>query len=220
MPQVALYDQQGNEIGTIDLNEAVFGVEVNEALLHQVVVGQMAARRSGTASTKTRAEVRGGGRKPYRQKGTGWARAGSIRSPIWRKGGVSFGPKPREYGFKVPKKARRLALKSALSAKVRDEEIRVVDDIHLEEPRTRLMGLMLQNLKADQGALVVTAKGDRLVYLSTRNIPRVTSVAAANLNVYDVLAHKYLVMTAGAVARVEEVLGNAYQGCADSANCD
>lgn len=207
MPQVTLYDQQGKEIGTLDLSDSVFGAEVNEALLHQVVVGQMAARRAGTASTKTRAEVRGGGRKPYRQKGTGWARAGSIRSPIWRKGGVAFGPKPRDYGFTVPRKARRMALKSALSAKVRDGEIRVVDAISMDAPKTKQFGDMLRRLNVGKGALVVTADRDRNVYLSTRNIPRVRNVEVPGLNVYDVLTHNCLVMTRDAVARVEEVLG-------------
>ncbi|MEW6082489.1 MAG: 50S ribosomal protein L4 [Bacillota bacterium] len=207
MPQVALYNQEGNEIGSIDLNEEVFGAEVNEALLHQVAVGQAAARRAGTASTKTRAEVRGGGRKPYRQKGTGWARHGSIRSPIWRKGGVAFGPKPRDFGFQVPRKARRVALKSALSAKVRDGEIRVVDRIAMQEPKTGVIRSLLKKLNVSKGALVVMAEKDPNVFLSARNMPKVRSIQAVDLNVYDVLSHGHLVITQDAVARVEEVLG-------------
>lgn len=204
MPKVALYNIQGQQVGEVDLVEQVFG-EVNEAVLHDVVVMQMASRRRGTAKTLTRAEVSGGGRKPWRQKGTGRARVGSIRSPLWRGGGVVFGPQPRDYSYKLPQKVRRLALRSALASKVRDGNIIVLDSLRLEKPRTKDMVNILNNLAAGK-ALLVTASHDTNIELSARNIPGVTFLSSAKLNVYDLLAHEKLVITKEAVEQVQEVL--------------
>lgn len=205
MPKVALYNIQGQQVGEISLDERVFG-EVNEAVLHEAVVMQMASRRRGTATTLTRSEVRGGGRKPWRQKGTGRARVGSIRSPLWRGGAVIFGPQRREYGYKLPQKVRRLALRSALGSKVRDGNIIVLDELQLEEPRTKSMVAILDTLAARGKTLIVTASRDTNVELSARNLPGVTLLTAAGLNVYDLLAHEKLVITRDAVAQVQEVL--------------
>jgi len=172
--------------------------------LHDAVVSQLARRRQGTHDTKTRSEVRGGGRKPWRQKGTGRARHGTIRSPIWRGGGVVFGPHPRDYSYKLPKKVRRLALKSALSAKVNSGDIVVLDELRLEYPKTGEMVKILKNLKADD-ALLVIAEWNEAVAKSARNIPNIKSLEASGLNVYDILAYDKLVITKDAVARVEEV---------------
>jgi len=206
MPKVALYNIQGQQVGEINLDDRVFG-EVNEAVLHDAVVMQMASSRRGTAATRTRSEVRGGGRKPWRQKGTGRARAGSIRSPLWRGGAVTFGPEPRDYGYKLPQKVRRLALRSALASKVREGNIIVLDGLQLERPRTKDMVAILHTLAARDRALVVTASPDPNVELSARNIPGVTFLTPAGLNVYDLLAHKKLVITKDAVAQVQGVLG-------------
>lgn len=206
MPKVALYNVEGAQIGDIELNDAVFGIEPNEHVLHLAVLSQLAGNRQGTQSTKTRAEVRGGGRKPWRQKGTGRARAGSTRSPIWRKGGVTFGPKPRKYAFSLPKKVRRLALKSALSAKVANGEIIVVDALDLQAPKTKDMVKILSNLNVDVKATVVTADVDFNIFKSVSNIPGVLPLEAVGLNVYDVLNCGRLVITKDAVAKVEEVL--------------
>ncbi len=206
MPKVAVYNVNGDQVGELELSDAVFGQAVNEAVLHEVVVMQLANRRKGTHDTKTRSEVSGGGRKPWRQKGTGRARHGSIRSPIWRGGGTVFGPHPRDYRYSVPKKVRRLALKSALSSKVEEGRILVLDELSLDAPKTRKMVDILGNLKAADGALVVTADRDFSVERSSRNIPGVKSLEAANLNVLDVLDHPNLVITKDAVAKVEEVL--------------
>lgn len=205
MPKVALYNINGEQVGEIELRDEIFGIEPNQHVLHQAVQAQLAAERAGTHSTKTRAEVAGGGRKPWRQKGTGRARHGSIRSPIWRGGGIVFGPKPREYGFKLPKKVRRLALKSALSAKALANEIIVLDSLNFAAPKTKDMVKVLNNLNA-RNALVVTAQLDENVFKSARNIPGVKPVTAAGINVYDLLKHGSLVITRDAVARVEEVL--------------
>lgn len=206
MPKVAVYNVNGDQVGELELSDAVFGQAVNEAVLHEVVVMQLANRRKGTHDTKTRSEVSGGGRKPWRQKGTARARHGSIRSPIWRGGGTVFGPHPRDYRYSVPKKVRRLALKSALSSKVEEGRILVLDELSLDAPKTRKMVDILGNLKAADGALVVTADRDFSVERSSRNIPGVKSLEAANLNVLDVLDHPNLVITKDAVAKVEEVL--------------
>ncbi len=206
MPKVALYNMKGEQVGELDLNDKIFGVEVNEAVLHDVVVNQLANRRQGTRAAKTRAEVSGGGRKPYRQKGTGRARAGSIRSPLWRKGGIIFPPQPRSYRYTLPKKVRRLALKSALSSKVQNGNLIVLDRLAMSEPKTREFAGVLDNLKVDKKALVVTADVDNIIVKSARNIPGVTPTHASSLNVYDVLAHEKLIMTRDAVTRVEEVL--------------
>jgi len=207
MPKVAVYNKEGATVGEINLSDAVFGVEVNPGLLHEVVQMYLANQRQGTADTKTRAEVSGGGRKPWRQKGTGRARQGSIRSPLWRKGGVVFGPHPREYGWTMPKKARRAALRQALSAKVKNGELIVVDSFELEAPKTREVVTLLKNLNVEGRAFIVTAEENTNIYKSARNIPGVRANAARNLNVYEVLAASKLVFTQDAVAKVEEVLG-------------
>jgi len=193
-------------VGEIELSEAVFGQPVNEAVLHEVVVMQLANRRQGTHDTKTRSQIRGGGKKPWRQKGTGRARHGTIRSPIWRGGGIVFGPHPRDYSYRVPKKVKRMALKSALATKVGAGRILVLDALELEAPKTKEMARILANLKAGEGALVVTAERNANVEKSARNIPGVKSMEARRLNVYDLLDHPHLIVTRDAVARVEEVL--------------
>ncbi|GAA5345864.1 LSU ribosomal protein L4P [Planifilum fimeticola] len=207
MPKVAVYDMNGSQVDEIELSDAVFGIEPHAAVLHDAVVMQLASMRRGTHAVKNRAAVRGGGRKPWRQKGTGRARHGSIRSPLWVGGGVVFGPKPRSYAYKLPKKVRRLAMKSALSSKVRDEELIVLDDLKMEQPKTREMVKVLGNLKADRKALVVSSNYDENVALSARNIPGVKFIQAEGLNVYDILNHDKLILTRDAVARVEEVWG-------------
>ncbi|MFZ5641747.1 MAG: 50S ribosomal protein L4 [Bacillota bacterium] len=206
MPKVDLYNVQGKKVGDIDLKDEIFGTEVNESILHDVVVMQLANRRLGTADTKTRAEVAGGGRKPWRQKGTGRARHGTIRSPIWRTGGIVFGPHPRSYKYTMPKKIRRLAMKSALSSKVQNGNLIVLDELSLQQPKTKDMVEILNNLNVDNKALVVTAGVDTNVVKSARNIPGVTPTFASGLNVYDILNHEKLVITKDAVSKVEEVL--------------
>ncbi|MEW8976872.1 MAG: 50S ribosomal protein L4 [Symbiobacterium sp.] len=207
MPKVAVYNKEGATVGEITLSDAVFGAEVNPGLLHEAVQMYLANQRQGTHDTKTRGEVRGGGKKPWRQKGTGRARQGSIRAPQWRKGGIVFGPHPRDYGWKMPKKARRAALRQALSAKVKAGELIVVDSFDLEAPKTKEVVALLKNLKAEGKAFIVTAEENINVYKSARNIPGVRANAARNLNVYEVLASDKLVLTQDAVAKVEEVLG-------------
>ncbi len=207
MPKVAVYNKEGATVGEITLSDAVFGAEVNPGLLHEVVQMYLANQRQGTSHTKTRAEVRGGGRKPWRQKGTGRARHGSIRSPLWRKGGVVFGPRTREFGWTMPKKMRRAALRQALSAKVKNGELIVVDSFELEAPKTREVAALLKNLNVEGKAFIVTAEEDTNIYKSARNIPGVRANAARNLNAYEVLAASKLVLTQDAVAKVEEVLG-------------
>ncbi|WP_031517215.1 50S ribosomal protein L4 [Desulfofalx alkaliphila] len=206
MPKVAVYNINGEQVGEIELNESVWGIQPNEHVLHEAVVMQLASRRLGTHDTKTRAEVSGGGRKPWRQKGTGRARHGSIRSPIWRGGGVAFGPHPRSYKYSLPKKVRRLAMKSALSSIAQAGNILVLDTLVLDQPKTKDMVNILNNLKVDNKALVVTADKDANVVKSARNIPGVKPLNAAGLNVYDLLHHEKLVITKDAVAKVEEVL--------------
>ncbi|OIJ17139.1 50S ribosomal protein L4 [Anaerobacillus alkalilacustris] len=206
MPKVALFNQNGTQVGDIELAETVFGIEPNESVLHDAVVMQQASLRQGTHDVKGRSEVRGGGRKPWRQKGTGRARQGSIRSPQWVGGGVVFGPTPRSYSYKLPKKVRRLAIKSALSSKVVAEEIVVLEGLNLEAPKTKEMVSILSGLSADRKALVVTADYNDNVALSARNIPGVTFVTAEGINVLDVLKHDKLVITKEAVQKVEEVL--------------
>jgi large subunit ribosomal protein L4 len=204
---VAVYDMNGSQVDEIELSDAVFGIEPHAAVLHDAVVMQLASMRRGTHAVKNRAAVRGGGRKPWRQKGTGRARHGSIRSPLWVGGGVVFGPKPRSYAYKLPKKVRRLAMKSALSSKVKNDELIVLDDLKMEQPKTREMVKVLGNLKVDRKALVVSSTYDENVALSARNIPGVKFVQAEGLNVYDILNHDKLILTRDAVARVEEVWG-------------
>ena len=205
MPKVAVFNMAGAQVGEMDLSDSVFGIEPNEAVVHQVVKAQLANRRVGTASTKTRGEVRGGGRKPWRQKGTGRARAGSRRSPVWRGGGTVFGPHPRDYSIRLPRKVRRLALKSVLSEKLSNSDIVVLEALSFEEPKTRRMIEVLDALNVVEKALVVTADGDINVVKSARNIPGVKPVRADFMNVYDLLAYDKLVITKDAVAKVEEV---------------
>lgn len=207
MPKVAVYNKEGATVGEITLSDAVFGAEVNPGLLHEVVQMYLANQRQGTHDTKTRAEISGGGRKPWRQKGTGRARQGSTRAPHWRHGGVVFGPHPRAYGWNMPKKARRVALRQALSSKLANGELIVVDSFELEAPKTREVAVLLKNLSAQGKAFIVTAAESTNVYKSARNIPGVRANAARNLNVYEVLAAGKLVLTKDAVAKVEEVLG-------------
>ena len=206
MPKVALLNQLGSQVGDVELSEAVFGIEPNEAVLHQAVVMQQASLRQGTHKVKGRSEVRGGGRKPWRQKGTGRARQGSIRSPQWVGGGVVFGPTPRSYSFSLPKKVRRLAIKSALSSKVKAEEIVVLEDLALATPKTKEMVAVLANISAQGKALVVTADYNETVALSARNITGVKFIEANGVNVLDVLKYDKLVITKGAVEKIEEVL--------------
>ncbi|MDT8902686.1 50S ribosomal protein L4 [Anaeroselena agilis] len=207
MPKVAVYNMTGAQTGEIELNDAVFGVEVNEAVMHQAVVMQMANQRLGTAATKTRGLVRGGGRKPWRQKGTGRARSGSTRSPIWVGGGTVFGPQPRSYAYSMPRKARRLAIKSALSAKVQAGELMVMEDIAVKEPKTKTVISMLDSLKVGEDkALIIMASADENVEKSSRNIPGVKSITSMGLNVYDILYHDKVLITKDAVSKIEEVL--------------
>ena len=206
MPKVALYNMEGAQVGDIELNDSIFGAEVNKAVMHQVVVNYLANQRQGTQSTKTRTEVRGGGIKPWRQKDTGRARQGSIRAPQWTGGGVALGPKPRDYRFSVNKKVRRLALKSALSAKAADNGIIVVDGLKMDEIKTAVMAKLLKNLGADSKTLVVTAQNDTNVYKSARNIKGVEVTYADTLNTYAVLKNDKFVVSKDAIARSEEVL--------------
>ena len=206
MPKIALYNINGDNVGEIDLNDSVFGVSVHKSVMHDAVVAYLAGQRRGTHDTKTRAEVSGGGKKPWRQKGTGRARHGSARSPIWRGGGVVFGPPPRDYSIRLPKKMRRLALRSALSSKVEEGSIVVLDELKMDYPKTKEMARILNNLKINNKALVVIDSTDENVVKSARNIPGIKPVAASWLNVYDILAHNTLLITREAVNRVEEVL--------------
>lgn len=206
MPKVALYNVSGSQVGEVELNDAVFGIEPNTHVLHDAVVMQRASLRQGTHKVKGRSEVRGGGRKPWKQKGTGRARQGSIRAPQWVGGGTVFGPTPRSYAFKLPKKVRRLAIKSALSSKVIDNEIIVLDALTLNAPKTKEFAAILNNLKVDRKALIVATGYDDNVALSARNIPGVKFVAADGINVLDVLTYDKLIITKEAVQMVEEVL--------------
>jgi LSU ribosomal protein L4P len=206
MPKVALYNQSGSQIGEIELNDSVFGIEPNNHVIAEVVLSLRASQRQGTAKVKNRSEVSGGGKKPWRQKGTGRARQGSIRAPQWKGGGTVFGPKPRSYAYKFPKKVRRLALKSALSSKVLENELLVLDDLQFSAPKTKDFVAVLKNLSVDRKALVVTNGPAENVYLSARNIPGVKVVDASSVNVLDVVAHDKLIMTKDAVQKVEEVL--------------
>ncbi|BFH16972.1 50S ribosomal protein L4 [Paenibacillus thiaminolyticus] len=205
MPKVAVYNISGAQVGEIELADTVFGIEPNKHVLHDAVVMQLASMRQGTHKVKTRSEVSGGGRKPWKQKGTGRARQGSIRSPQWKGGGTVFGPTPRSYAYKLPKKVRRLAIKSALSSKVLAEQIIVLDQLTMNAPKTKEFAAILNNLKVDRKALVVVPEYNDNVALSARNIPSVKLVAADGVNVYDVLRHEKLIITKDAVQKVEEV---------------
>lgn len=205
MPNVAVYDIANQKVGDLELNESIFGVEVNGALLHQAVVMQLAAQRLGTHATKTRGFVRGGGRKPWKQKGTGRARSGSTRSPIWVGGGTVFGPQPRSYAFSMPRKQRRLAIKCALSDKVASGDFVVVNSIDFAEAKTKQVVKMLSDFGVDTKALIITKDEVETVEKSARNIPGVKAISTNGLNVYDILNHNKLFITEDAIKRIEEV---------------
>lgn len=205
MPKVNVYNMSGEQTGEIELDENVFGVEVNQHVLYEVVKNQLANRRQGTHSAKTRAEVRGGGRKPWRQKGTGRARQGSIRAPHWVGGGVTFAPKPRDYSYKVPKKVKRLAMKSALSSKVLNGEIIVLEELTMEEPKTKEMANLLANIKSGKKALIVMDDKNINVIKSANNIPSVQTTFINTLNVYDILNSDTFIITKEGIRKVEEV---------------
>ncbi|MGM9944312.1 MAG: 50S ribosomal protein L4 [Lysinibacillus sp.] len=207
MTKVSVLSQTGASVGEIELNDAIFGIEPNEAVLFDAVIAQRASLRQGNHKVKNRSEVAGGGRKPWRQKGTGRARQGSIRSPQWRGGGIVFGPTPRSYSYKLPKKVRRLALKSALSAKVLEQNFVVLDALNLDAPKTKDFAAILKALEINKKALFVTAELNENVALSARNIPGVTVLTATGINVLDLLGHEKVVFTKDAVNKVEEVLG-------------
>ncbi|NBJ93966.1 50S ribosomal protein L4 [Parablautia muri] len=204
MANVAVYNMEGKEVGTLELNDAVFGVQINEHLVHMAVVQQLANNRQGTQKAKTRSEVSGGGRKPWRQKGTGHARQGSTRSPQWKGGGVVFAPVPRDYSFKLNKKEKRAALKSALTSRVQGGKLIVVDELKLDEIKTKKFKAVMDNLKVAK-ALVVLSENDEKVILSARNIPAVKTTQVNTINVYDILKGDTLVLTKDAVAKIEEV---------------
>lgn len=205
MPKVAMFNIEGSEVGQIELSDAVFGQEVNKSVLHQVVVNYLANQRQGTQSTLTRSEVRGGGIKPWRQKGTGRARQGSIRSPQWTGGGVALGPKPRSYNYRLNKKVKRLAMKSAFSSKVAESELIVLDEMNFGEFKTKQAVNMLNNLKVTEKVLIVVPEKDDNVYFSVRNIPTAKVSYVNTLNVYDILNYDKLILTKDAVSKIEEV---------------
>ncbi|MBI5650108.1 MAG: 50S ribosomal protein L4 [Chloroflexi bacterium] len=205
--QVALYNQSGQQIGTTELRDEIFAVELNNALMHQAMVRQLANARQGTSSTKTRGEVAGGGTKPWKQKGTGRARQGSTRSPQWRHGGIVFGPTPRSYEQKMPRQMRRGALRSALSAKAAENQIRIVDDLKMSAPKTRDMEDILIGLAIDSSALIVLSETNVSVQKSADNLPDVKTLRATYLNVRDLLNYNYLVMPLSAVKAIEGYLG-------------
>ena len=204
MANVAVYNMEGKEVGKLDLNDAVFGVEVNEHLVHTAVLQQLANNRQGTQKAKTRSEVRGGGRNPWRQKGTGHARQGSTRAPQWTGGGVVFAPVPRDYAFKINKKEKRAALKSALSSRVQENKLIVVDELKLDEIKTKQFAQVMKNLNVEK-ALVVINENDQNVVLSARNIADVKTALTNTINVYDILKYNTVVVTKAAVATIEEV---------------
>lgn len=204
MANVSVYNMEGKEVGTMELNDAVFGVEINDHLVHLAVVRQLANNRQGTQKAKTRSEVSGGGRKPWRQKGTGHARQGSTRSPQWAGGGVVFAPTPRDYSLKMNKKERRAALKSVLTSRVQENKLIVLDELKLDEVKTKAMQNVLNNLNVSK-ALVVLADNDANVVLSTRNIPDVVTALPNTINVYDVLKYNTVILTKVSAAAIEEV---------------
>jgi large subunit ribosomal protein L4 len=206
MPKVAVYTVTGQQAGDLELNESIFGVEVNGALLHQAVVMQLASQRLGTHATKTRGFVRGGGRKPWKQKGTGRARSGSTRSPIWVGGGTVFGPTPRSYAFRMPRKQRRLAIKCALSDKVQSGDFVVLENLDFAAPKTKDVVKMLNDFSVEKKVLIITADEAENVEKSSRNIPGVKAINTSGLNVYDILNHNKLFITKDAITRIEEVL--------------
>jgi len=205
MPKVDVYNMKGEVVGQMDLSDDIFGVKVNEIAMHTAVVNQLANKRQGTQSTKNTREVRGGGKKPWRQKGTGRARQGSIRNVQWKGGGVAFAPKPRSYSYTIPKKLKRLALKSALSSKVLENNIIVLDDLTLAGIKTKEFVKVLSNLKVDSSVLVVLPAVDEKVVKSARNVPEVKTAWVNTINTYDILKYQKFIITKDAIARVEEV---------------
>lgn len=208
MPQAVKYNTNGEKVTDIDLSDDIFNSKINEDVVHQVVTAQLAKVRSGSASTKTRSEVRGGGRKPWRQKGTGRARHGSIRSPLWVGGGITFGPKPRSYNKKVNKKMKKIALKSVLSDKLQTESIMILDELNLDEIKTQKMVALLEELGlSEKKVLIVLPEKDKNIYLSARNLPRVKTLVLDGLNTYDLLDNEVILMSEEAARKIEEVLG-------------
>ncbi len=205
MPKTDILNKQGEVVGEVELSEEIFGIEPNEPVVHQVVVAQLANKRQGTKGTKTRAEVRGGGKKPWRQKGTGRARAGSNTSPVWVGGGVVFAPKARDYSKKVNKKVKNLAMRSVFSDKVLNNELRVLDALTLEAPKTKEMIAVLGAIEAPKSTLIVTPEKDEVVLRSSNNIPKVQTTTVGELNVYDMLKYDNLVLTKDALDKIEEV---------------
>ena len=205
MPKVDVYDIKGKKVSDVELNEKVFGIEPNETIVHAVLVNYLANQRQGTQSTKTRAEVSGGGRKPWRQKGTGRARQGSIRAPQWIKGGIALGPKPRSYSYRINKKEKQLAIRSLLSAKVLDNELTVVDKLEVKEPKTKVMAQALTDLKVEGKTLIILADKNENVYLSSRNIEGVKTIELNTINVFDLLNYNKLVLPLETVKKLEEV---------------
>lgn len=205
MPKVNVYNISGEQVDEIELKDSIFNVEINEHVMYEMVKNHLANKRQGTQSAKTRAEVRGGGRKPWRQKGTGRARQGSIRAPHWKGGGVVFAPKPRDYSYTIPKKIRRIAMKSAFSSKVLENEIIVLDELNLTEPKTKKMVEILNNLNVSKKALIVMNEKNDNVIKSVKNIPNAKATLVNTLNVYDILNYDYFIITKEAVSKVEEV---------------
>ena len=204
MPKVALYNMEAKQVGEVELNDTVFGTEVNVEVMHQVVKMQLANKRQGTQSALTKSEVSGGGIKPWKQKGTGRARQGSIRAPQWRHGGIVFPPTPRDFSYTVPKKIKRIALKAALSSKVVDKDIIVLDEIKIEAPKTKIVADMIDKFGGEK-TLIIVKESDEVIYKSVRNIAGVKVIPVNNLNVYDVLKYKKFIITQDAVKKVEEV---------------
>ena len=204
MANVSVYNMEGKEVGSMDLNDAVFGVEVNEHLVHMAVLQQLANNRQGTQKAKTRSEVRGGGRKPWRQKGTGHARQGSTRSPQWTGGGVVFAPTPRDYSFKLNKKEKRLALKSALTSRLQENKLIVVDELKFDEVKTKNFKQVMDNLKVEKG-LVILAENDANTVLSARNLASIDTTLTSQINVYDIMKAGTIVLTKDSAAKIEEV---------------
>ena len=205
MPSIDVYNVEGKKVSTVELKEEIFGIEPNEAVVHSVLVNYLANQRQGTQSTKTRAEVRGGGRKPWRQKGTGRARQGSIRAPQWIKGGIALGPKPRSYKYRVNKKERRLAFKTLLSSKVLENNLVVVDKFELKEIKTKAMATAMKNLKVEGKALIVLPANNEMVQKSARNLADVRTSSVSTINVYDLLKYNKLVVTVDTIKKLEEV---------------
>ena len=205
MPKVDVYNIQGKKVSDVELNESIFGIEPNETVVHSVLVNYLANQRQGTQSTKTRAEVRGGGKKPWRQKGTGRARQGSIRAPQWIKGGIALGPKPRSYKYRVNKKEKRLAMKSILSSKVLEKELTVVDKLELKEIKTKTMVKMLADLKVEGKTLIILPTNNKEVQYSSRNIEGVKTIVVNNINVFDLLKYNNLILPLETVKKIEEV---------------